>query len=758
LTGLARWARWPDGPGLFGLIVAFSVFFSYLSYLRYTEFYATNWDLGINLQSAYTNTHGSLMYSSGVYEFVGQGSFLFVHPTYILFPISWLYNVAPYATTLFVLQAIVVASSALPLYLIGRQAAVPGRILYAGLALYLASLPVLSGLLFDFHWEAFIPIEFLWTFYLWNRGRYWWAVVPAVFGFLTLEVFPALVIGIAVYFSVPYLRAYFVPPRKSWHQVWSALKGPALPLVGLVALAGVGYLAPGLISHDLIPSVVGGAPNFGPPGPNSIRGVTYWGLTAASLGNRLLYWLVLVASFGFLPLLFRQRLLILSVPWVIFTVIMTPNLAFTTLGFQYSLIAVAPLAIGFVEGLGALARLPKPEITGSVPAVTWVLLLLPFFAASLTSSLLLIRPTQTIPWLGLAIGLWALAGAAGLWYVTHQRARAALPRSRFRPTPRTDRRVTQVALATAIVILAGCNLALSPLNPANSLGPGEGGYSFGYSSSATYSHMANLVGQIPANAPILASDNLFPFVANNPQAYSLLWYPAEPPYLPFNASHLPEYVLLSTSEWYAVPTFLSSVLFNESVYGIATMLYSTYWYPGSVYLFQLGFSGTSDVIQVTPYPARTILCGNDFDLGASGVVVSSPGSLCGSIVESRPASNLSGNGANIWYGPYSLLLPGNYTVTASLEGSIGPPGTSDAPILVMNANAFGTSYWYDVVVQAFQVSTTHWTNFTYQFQLNQPHQDAEFRGYLAGPTVNGQFIPGSDQLNYIEVDFTPPPL
>ncbi len=749
-----RWTRGADALALLALIGIFSALFFSLSNLRYTEFYATNWDLGINMQAAYTNTHGSLVYASGVYEFIGVGSFLFVHPTYVLFPVSWLYNVAPFAGTLFAVQAVAIASSVIPLFLIGRQSEVSRQILFVGLAVYLTSLGILSGLLFDFHWEAFIPAEFLWTFYLWNRGRYWWAVVPVVLGCLTLEVFPALVLGILAYFAVPFVRAYFVPPRKSLRQVWTTLKGPALPLVGLLLLAGVGYVVPGLVSHNLLPSVAGGAPSFGPPGPNTILGVTYWGVTASTLGDRLLYWLVLFASFGFLPLLYRQRLLILSVPWVVYSVIMTPNVAFATFGFQYSLVAVAPLAIGLVEGLGALARAPSLGRSRGLPAWGWLLLLVPFLAACLTSSLLLLRPAHPTQWLGVTIGLWALAEGVALWCATHRRSRTAVSTARFRLAPQTGRRVSQVTLAAAIVLLVGCNVALSPLNPSNFLGPGEGGYSFGYSSSAIYSHMSALVGKIPAGSPVVASDNLFPFVANNPRAYSLLWYPATPPYLPFNGTHLPDYVLLSSSEWFAVPGFLDSVILNQSVYGLLAMLYSSVFYPGSIYLFQLGYSGASDVTQVTPFPAQKILCPNDFALGPSGAVVSAPGTPCGTILESRPASNLSGNGATIWYGPYSTLLAGNYTVTISLEGSILPPGSNESPILVMNANALGTAYWYDVVVQAFEVSTTHWTNFTYHFRLDSPHLGAEWRGYLAGPTVDGQFIPGSDQLAYIEVNYT----
>lgn len=753
----ASLSRWRSLIILTGLIVTATLAYSFASWLRYEGFFAGNWDLGINMQLLWTNTHGHLLYEAADYETSRANSFLYVHPTYIAFPISYLYEFVPSAGTLFVLQAATVASSIIPLYLIGRQARVPSWLLYAGLGVYLASLPVLAGILFDFHWEAFIPAEFLWTFYLWSRGRYWWAALSATLGLLTLDVFPVLLVGILVYFAYPLVRSYFASPRKDLRQVWRALKGPALPLVGLLGLAAAGYFLLGFVEHNLLPSVTGLSPSYPPTGPNSFLGLYWWGVSLNTLGARLLYWLLLFAAFGFLPLLYRQRLLILSAPWAIYTVLMNPNPAFTTFGFQYSLIAVAPIAIGFIEGLGLLAGPSNLTLRHRIPSPGWLLLLLPFLVGSLTSSVVIITAAPDGQWIGLAAGIVALATYLALLYATKHAGRLRERLPAFGIAKRRGRELAKVALVGSIIVLVASNVALSPLNPPNFLGPGEGSYSFTYSPSATFPYMSTLVDKIAAGAPVIASDNLFPFVANNPQAFSLLWYPVTPPYLPFNETHLPEYVLLSSSQWYAVPGFLGSVLFNQSVYGLVDLLYSSISYPGSIYLFQLGYSGSSDVVQVTPFPAKTILCGNDFALGPSGVVVPASGTRCGTILESRPASDLSGNGATIWYGPYTTLLAGSYTVTVSLEGMLSGPGPSNAPILVMNANAAGTSYWYNVVIQANMVSATQWTNFTYHFQLAGSHPQAEWRGYIAGPTVNGQFIPGSDQLNFIEIDYTPNP-
>jgi len=747
--------RWRPFVVLLGLLVAASAVYSLASWIRYEQFFAGNWDLGINMQLLWTNTHGFHLWEAGDYEAVHANSILYIHTIYVAIPLSYLYGFVPSASTLFALQAVAIASAIVPLYLIGRQARVPEWLLYTGLAVYLASFPVLSGFLFDFHWEAFIPAEFLWTFCLWERRRYWWAAVPVVVGCLTLEVFPFLVAGIVVFFAVPiFLDSSSGPIRRRLHGIVGTLRGPALPLVGLSVLAFSGFAILKLLSIYWLPVWIGSPPSLPPAPLDSALGIRLWGVSWSMLGDRLLYWFLLFASFGFLPLLLRQRLLILSAPWAIYTVFMTRFTVYTEFGFQYSLIAVAPLAISFIQGLGQLSSGPERDPHPSLSPVAWFLLVLPFLVASLADSVVLIERGMDAQWIAVEVALIVLGAGLTLRFVVHPGGKIRTRLARLTGARGRGRRIAKYALVGSMIVIVGTNIALSPFNPANFLGPGEGAYSFTYNPSPTFPYMSALVAEIPAGAPVLSSDNLFPFVANNPHAYSLLWYPAAPTYLPFNATHLPEYVLLSTSQWFA-PSFLESALSKTSVYGLVTIIYTTASYPGSIFLYHLGYSGISKIVYATPFSTTTVLCGKDLAIGASGVVVPETGTRCGSVIESQPASNLSGNGATIWYGPYSTLLPGNYTVTISLEGGLSAPGSNNAPILVMNANALGTGYWYDVVITANQVSTTQWTNFTYHFHLLSPVPKAEWRGYLAGPTVDGQFVPGSTRLNFISIDYAP---
>ncbi|MGA7923619.1 MAG: DUF2079 domain-containing protein, partial [Thermoplasmata archaeon] len=678
-----RQSWWNTRPLLLIVIMgAFSVLYFSLSYARLTEFYTNNWDLGINMQSAWTTTHGYLAYSAGNYEFVGAGTFFFIHPSYVLIPVSGLYALAPFATTLFALQAIIVASSAIPLYLVGRSARVPDWLLLAGLVVYLASFPILSALLFDFHWEALIPAEFVWTYYLWNRGRYWLALVPATLGLFTLEVFPVLLAGLVAYFGYPFFLSFVRSPGASLRWLWRQPR-KVVPLVGLLAFAAVGYFALSLFASHVLPAITGTTPTIPLATSYDFLGVYWWGTSAATIGPRLLYWLLLSAAFGFLPLLFRQRLLILSLPWFLYSVIMIPFSAYTQFGYQYAFIAVGPLAIAFVEALGTLGRLEASSTAkANMTPGTWFVLLLPFCVASVVDSLALIRAFTRGVWIGVAMGAFTLAGYLALRYhVSASSTASQEPRIlRRRGGPRSAEWVKGVLIGALIVLVVG-NLAMSPLNSRNFQGEGFGGYSLGYHPNPLYRYMSSMAGKIPAGAQVVASDNLFPFVANNPNAYSFLWYPAPPPYFPFNGSHLPRYAFISWSQWFAVPQFLRAILFNQSVYGVIETLYSTGSFPGTIYLLQLGYTGPVEVIPVSPYPRSTLICGDDFDLGASGRIVPMNGTACGEVIQSRPASNLSGNNATIWYGPYATLLPGQYTVTLSLKGDFPVPLTSPAYVI-----------------------------------------------------------------------------
>ena len=780
------WTRWHLSLVLL-VVVAAAGYFA-VSWWRFQEFYDTNWDLGINMQALWSTTHGYVLYESGDYETAGLKSLLSLHSTYIGIPVAYLYALAPGAATLFALQASVVAFSAVPLYLIGRRAGLPESWLIAGLAVYLLTFTISSAILYDFHWEAFLPAEFAWTYYLWTQRRYYLAIVPAVVGVLTLEVFPFLLVGLVLYTAYPAIRQLVRQPAASLRSVWSDLGGHvrrALPAISLLAFAVVGYVVLRVAQHDLIPALVGTAPKSLASqvslGYSQLFGVV---ATSHTIVPSLVYWLLLFAAFGFIPLLTRQSLLLLSVPWFWASVFVDPGYS-SAFGNQYAFVALATVAIAFMEGLAAVHRATTEVEAKALLPLEWLVVVVPFFILALLASPQLLRPTVEGEELaaGMAVIVVAVLGLvllsrsrtrADAWTVWETRSRIVDPDTgaTYRQTTRLRTRVPRSSVpprlqeltrfrpragplvAGILVIVVLCNLALSPFSPGNFQATVYPGYRFSTAGNPAYADLSDLLAPLPKGATIVASDNLFPYVADDVHAYSLLFAnPTGAPYLPFNSTHLPPYVLLSLSEWSAVPNFLRNSIFNASQYGVVSMIYYPP-YPDSIYLFQAGYVGPTDILQATPFPDSMTICPSSFSLGASGALVSADGTRCGDEIVSSPAANLSGNGHTVWFGPYMTLLPGQYAVTMSLKGGVDAGKAGKTNILLLNGGGYGVSpAWYSFNLNGTQLSATTWTNITVDLNLTWPVAGVEFRGYL---DFNGSVKPvvanGFVDLNYVEVD------
>ncbi len=762
-TGRAR--RWWDRShaALLLLMVAAAVGYFVVSWMRYQEFYDTNWDLGIGMQALWSTTHGSLLYEAGDRETYGLNSLLSVHSTYIAIPIAYLYALAPGAATLFALQSTVVASSAIPLYLIGRKAGLPDRWLVPGLAVYLLTFTVSSAVLYDFHWEAFLPAEFAWTYYLWAQRRYALAFVPAVVGVLTLEVFPFLLLGLVLCFAYPGFQRFVMEPTGSLRAVFGDLRRylrRATPLLGLLAFSLVSYVVIRVVQHNVIPRIVGTAPS--PLNAQLSQGYTQlFGVTATAvtLPPSLIYWFLLFAAFGFIPFLVRQSLLLMSVPWFYASVFVAPHYS-AGFGNQYAFVAVATIAVAFIEGLAAVYRSASQAEAPAPLPLEWLLVVVPFCLVALLFSPQLLGATHTAEILLLVVGL-VVVGVLVLLFLSREQPqlrsksvwrhtysmRDPTLRASYRQSTRVEvqsarttrpprvvgltrfRPRTALLLAGVLVIVLVSNLAMSPFSPTNFKATVYPGYRFSFSTSPAYADISQALAALPAQATVLASDNLFPFVANDVHAYSLYFGVDQVPYLPFNAEHLPPYVFLSTNEWSAVPPFLKSTVFDGAVYGILSMVYDPS-YPDTIYLLETGYQGPATLLEVTPFPDTMTVCPSAFNLGPSGRVIPDPGTPCGSEIESIPT--VSGtNEHSVWFGPYITLLPGQYNVTMSLRGGLyaGKPATSQ--IVYLDGSGYGTNgSWYAFNLDAAQLSADSWTNVTIHLNLTRPVSGAEFRGYL----------------------------
>lgn len=153
------------------MIVFYSIIFSYYTVMRHYSFRSYAWDLGLIAQSIASVVKGRFFTNNVELFFSPTGSYFGVHFTPVLFLVVPFFYLAQYVETLLVLQSVVLALGAIPVYLIVIYA-LGDRVL----ALFVAASYLLNPLLqgvnwYDFHTQAFFPLFMLLTAYFLVRGR-----------------------------------------------------------------------------------------------------------------------------------------------------------------------------------------------------------------------------------------------------------------------------------------------------------------------------------------------------------------------------------------------------------------------------------------------------------------------------------------------------------------------------------------------------------------------------------------------------------
>jgi uncharacterized membrane protein len=524
------------------LFVAAYVLVSFvLASLRFTGFFAENWDFGIFQQALWSTSHGHILFEAGDYELLGVASFFQVHPSFMMFSLAGVYALLPSPFTLLAIQSLVVGFAAVPLYwLTGSITGSRRKAIWVAVA-YLIWLPLLSSQLYDFHLESFLPLELFSMFLLWYRGRYWSAATVATLSMLTLEVAPLFVFATALFFALPPLRSsiarfwrglrlhyrgtHFPPLAQLRQSLLGYLSDPKVLFSWVMAEFSVGmYIVLRLFQGPWIDALIGS--NVGPTGSNWGFSTSSLGLSFGNLGSnfpmKVEYWLILYGLLLLIPLI-APRTLLLALPWLVYTFFSAiPN--YVTIGYQYGTVAAFPVFVGLAYAMNRITIDPL----GSLPT--------------------------------------------GLPGTESSRPRGE-GNPRAPPVQRPRRKSQRLPFGTfAMVGIVLGGVLLSPITPWNlssaipeNIPPGYWGR---YSVPAGYAKVVEVAALVPSGASVLASTDLFPFVANNVNAYATLWYPADPPYLPFNVTDPPRFVLVSQVMWANLPSWIGPLLSNQNTYGL----------------------------------------------------------------------------------------------------------------------------------------------------------------------------------------------
>jgi uncharacterized membrane protein len=676
------------------LLAAILVYVAVASVLcldRLEEFYYENWDFGIFQQALWSTTHGRVLYESGDYEIFGLSSFFEVHPSFLMFPLAGLYALAPTPYTLIFLQIGVTAAAALPLYGLVRAFGGSEAKALLSAVMYLAFVPVLSSNLYDFHLESFFPLETFAFAYLWVSGRRAASAVVAVITFATMEIGPFFILFILLFLEWDRLvfltrnlfqrlrrRAGFGPPGTST-QRFGMFRSDAR-FLALAASALMAYVILRALQHPPLAHILG---LQSPESPGYGFTPSSFGLSLGNLPDYLTlkveYWFLAYALLAFLPLAY-PRTVIMALPWMAGT-FLSSYWNYVTLGYQYGYLLAGPLLIGFAYSLSRLDMSSWRFREVSSPN----------------------RP----------------GGGA--------------------------RRFARLVVISLVVVLAA-NLLLSPADPFvqyhENPDVGPPGYWATYQPGPGYSSVTQLAALIPPQSSLVVSDDLFPLFANHVQAYSTLWYPTNPPNLPFNQSHLPDYVVVSGAELPEIPTFLLSDLYNSSVYGIRATVGVT---PvGAVTLFEKAYSGP--VLDLAPLtPEKTYYYGDLLDVGSGEIVANSTAPFNVSIDSTPPDGEIPSPPAgllnppvDLWYGPYATMPAGSYEVTLLLHVETTRPLPLTTPALFVDSSGFATGFFLHQEIPLGTLQGPGWHPLNLTLDLPALVYKLEVRGYLVSSYVSVQ--------------------
>jgi uncharacterized membrane protein len=202
------------------LILAYVVTFGALSVLQNDAFATTVHDLGVMDQAAWNTLHGRFVMESSQEGLPLSRLRGHVEPIFLL--ISLVFLLFDHVNALLLLQTVVIALGALPVYRLAKEATATGQGsrfpaafgVTAALA-YLLYPPLEAANLTEFHPVALAPTFFLVAFlYLWRRA-YWRYGLFALLAMSCKEDMPLLVVMLGVYGLVSSWRADPGPDRQA---------------------------------------------------------------------------------------------------------------------------------------------------------------------------------------------------------------------------------------------------------------------------------------------------------------------------------------------------------------------------------------------------------------------------------------------------------------------------------------------------------------------------------------------------------------
>ena len=540
-----------------------------ISYIRYLDFYTSNWDLGLEMQMLADNFHGYILYEAADFETYEVVSHLEIHSSYIALLFSYAYQELSDALFLFTCQALFFSLSLIPLNAISRYYSLSDRQSLFVSILYVTNVGLIASQMYDFHWMSLIPAEFLTFFFFLIKRRFLLSFIILVIGSLTLEVFPPIALG-------PLLFLYYEDILHSSNIKAFHLTKYRLSLIFLAILSITILIIIKEVQYEILPTLLHQSNAIGMLSNDSPESLFPKSFSLYSSGLSLLYWGIIYGSLGFIPLFYRRHLLIV-LPWLYESILVVPS--YSAISEQYGFVALPPLFIGLVLSLNRgnhepikFARILRSALYILMTCVSAVIVYDLTYQYSLTYRIALSVFTAII-----ILAAMLILGN----------------RSNIRQFILKQKKAISYAITVAFVLIIIFNFLVGPLDPINEERTFDSGYAFSYSLNPEYQNMIKIVSEIPKNASIISSDNLFPYIANDPNAFSFYWNTPEnltfSKYYNLSANFSFTYVLIDQSQISYIPQAVQNRI--QSNYGLLSAIDTQMRYPGNIYLYKFDYTG-----------------------------------------------------------------------------------------------------------------------------------------------------------------------
>ncbi len=175
-------------------LVAYTLFFFWLAYRKYSLFTNDSEDA-----SLFVNTFWSTLHGRFFWNYMLGSSFFGDHTDWFMVPLLPIYWLAPHPATLLLLQSAFIAASAVPIYLLARDALEDVSAAWCMTVAFLFFPPIVSQHVNQIHDTQFILVFLLFAFYFYHHQRFGLFTLFLVLSCLGKENVPLTLMMFGVY-------------------------------------------------------------------------------------------------------------------------------------------------------------------------------------------------------------------------------------------------------------------------------------------------------------------------------------------------------------------------------------------------------------------------------------------------------------------------------------------------------------------------------------------------------------------------------